>query len=128
MNSKKLIQVARFQFEPDRSEETLGEIYRDNGDEESESDTMGQDHKISSDPWAWCKCCKMPTKKECLYRKEMKSVRYFDLHGNLGSAAKNIALEKSCAVYAFLPSNFFLSLLIKSQIFSQTFTKFRKPF
>ena len=50
MNSKKLIEVAGFQFEPERSEETEGEIYRDNGDQKSESHTMGQDPRISSDP------------------------------------------------------------------------------
>ena len=41
MNSKNLIEVAGFQFEPERIEETQGEIYRDNGDGKSESDTMG---------------------------------------------------------------------------------------
>ena len=72
------------QFEPERSKERQGEIYRDNGDEESESDTMGQDRRISSDPWGWCKCgkcCKTPSKKECLCCKEVESVQYFDLHG-----------------------------------------------
>ena len=62
-----------------------GEIYRDNGDEKSESDTMGQDPSISSDPQIWCKCrecCKMSTEKQCLYCKEVESVQYFDLHGN----------------------------------------------
>ena len=44
MNSKKLIEVAGFQFEPERSEETHGEIYRDNGDEKS--DTRGLDLDI----------------------------------------------------------------------------------
>ena len=85
MNSKKLIQVAGFQFEPERSEETQGEIYRNNGYEKSESDTMGQDPRIFSDPWTWrkCgKCWKMTAEKECLCCKEVESLRYFDLHGN----------------------------------------------
>ena len=53
MNSKKVIEIAGFQFEPERSEQTQGEIYRDNGDEKTESDTMGQDPRIFSDPWTW---------------------------------------------------------------------------
>ena len=44
MNSKKLIEVAGFQFEPEMSEETHGEIYRDNDDEKS--DTRGLDLDI----------------------------------------------------------------------------------
>ena len=42
MNLNKLIEVPGFRCEPERSEETQGETYRDNGDEKSESDTMGQ--------------------------------------------------------------------------------------
>ena len=53
MNSKKVIEIAGFQFEPERSEQTQGEIYRDNGDEKTESDTMGQDPRKFSDPWTW---------------------------------------------------------------------------
>ena len=53
MNSKKVIEIAGFQFEPQRSQETQGEIYRDNRDEKTESDTMGQDPRIFSDPWTW---------------------------------------------------------------------------
>ena len=74
MNSKKLIEVAGFQCEPERSEETQGEIYRDNGDEKSEGDIMGQDSRIFSDPWTSCKCgkcCNMPTEKKCLCCKEV---------------------------------------------------------
>ena len=85
MNSKKVIEIAGFQFEPERSEQTQGEIYRDNGDEKTESDTMGQDPRIFSDPWTWWKCgkcCEMPKEKECLSCKEVESVQYFDLHGN----------------------------------------------
>ena len=85
MNSKNLVEVAGFQFEPERIEETQSEIYQDNGYEKSESDIMGQDPSILSDPWTWCKCgkcCKMPTEKECLCCKEVESVQYFDLHGN----------------------------------------------
>ena len=33
MNLKKLIEVAGFQFEPERSKEMQGEMYRENGDE-----------------------------------------------------------------------------------------------
>ena len=75
MSSKKLIEVAGFQFEPERIKETQGEIYQDNGDEKSESDTIGQDPRIYSDPWTWCKCgkcCKMLTEKECFYCKEVE--------------------------------------------------------
>ena len=53
MNSKKLIEVAGFQFGLERSEETQGEIYRGNDVEKSESDTMGQDIRVSSNPWTW---------------------------------------------------------------------------
>ena len=85
MNSKKLIEAAGFQFEPERSKKTQGKIYRDNGDEKSDSGTMGQDTRKSSDPWIWCKCgkcCKMLTEKEGLCCKEVESVRHFNLHGN----------------------------------------------
>ena len=69
INSKTLIEVAGFQFEPERIGETQGEIYWDNGDEKSESDTMGQEPRKSG------KCCKMPTEKEFLCCKEVESVR-----------------------------------------------------
>ena len=84
MNSKKLIEAAGFQFDPESKEKQV-EIYQENGDEKSESETLGRDPRISSDPWKWCKCgkcCKMPTEKECLCCKEVESVRYFNLHGN----------------------------------------------
>ena len=83
----------------------------DNGYEKSESDTMGQDPSILSDPWTWCKCgkCfKMQTEKECLCCKEVESVRYFDLHGNWGLAVQNVVSEKLYVVDAFLPSNIVL--------------------
>ena len=57
---------------------------------------MGQDPRIFSDPWTWCKrgkCCKMPTEKECLCCKDVEWVRYFDLHGNYGLAVENIVSE-----------------------------------
>ena len=58
MNSNKLIEVPGFRCEPERSEEMQGETYRDNGDEKSESDTMGQDARMFSDAWTWCTCGK----------------------------------------------------------------------
>ena len=120
MSSKKLIEVAGFQFEPERIKETQGEIYQDNGDEKSESDTIGQDPRIYSDPWTWCKCgkcCKMLTEKECFYCKEVESVRYFGLHGNKRLAMKNIFLEKSSVVDASTSLKHLFNVLIKSQTF-----------
>ena len=81
MNSKKLIQVSNLSQRGAKKDwvkftETM--VMR------KVSDTMGQDRRISSDPWGWCKCgkcCKMPSKKECLSCKEVESVQYFDLHG-----------------------------------------------
>ena len=112
MNSKKLIeklQGSSLSQSGGWNLKTQGEIYGDDGDEKSESDTLDQDAGISSDPWAWCKsgkCCKMPTKAECLCYKEVESVRYFDLHGNWGSASDNIVSEIFIWIPCF-PQTFF---------------------
>ena len=81
MNSKKLIEVAGFQCEPERSEETQGEIYRDNGDEKSEGDTMGQDSRIFGDLGL---CASVESAAICQQKRNVGAVkkwifRYFDI-------------------------------------------------